>query len=817
MNYTLSQIAQIVKAVHTIIHQEEEIQAVYFDTRQISIPQRALFVAIESHKNDGHKYIHDAYQKGIRNFLVQYLDEKFFKQDANYIVVAHSIQALQIWAKYHRQLFNIPVIGITGSNGKTIVKEWLYFLLKDEYNICRSPRSFNSQIGVPISVLNLNDAHQLAIFEAGISLPQEMEKLESIIQPDIAILTHFGTAHSEGFSSDEEKLKEKLKLFAHSKINIIQKYHHSYLQSIHIPIQYIGISENPTDVVYIEQVQKMSSYTQVNLYINKQKFSFRIPFVDEASIKNAITCFVCIYFLNAELIPLILSRFAELPVISLRLEVKKGKFQSHIINDYYNSDIDSFEIAMSYFHQYQSHKVLILSDFEQVKNNDEIYQRAIQIIHTHTLKHLILIGNEWKKYLSQLLVNYTHYVTTADFINNIIIHSQIFFDATILIKGARRFEFEKIAQQLELKTHETILEIHIPALWHNLRYYKNIVGKNVKIMCMLKAAGYGSGSVEMAYALQKFGIDYIAVAYTDEGVELKQANIQLPIMVMLPEKNSFKDIIQYQLEPEIYSFEILNEFIQELEKQGIYQYPVHIKIDTGMHRLGFLPQDIPSLIHILSHQSHIVVRSIFSHFAASESDEHRAYTFKQIQLFDELSKQIETHLSYKTIRHICNSAAVNRYPQAHFDMIRIGIGMYGISDDWQEEKYLQNVLCLKTRIAQIKTLKKGDSVGYNRNTILDKDSEIAVIPIGYADGFSRKLGNKNFQVKYKEHLVPTIGNVCMDMTMIDVSHLNAVVGDEIIIFNSQEDIKKMAKHTHTIPYEVLTSISQRVKRIYIYE
>ncbi|GAB4209363.1 MAG: bifunctional UDP-N-acetylmuramoyl-tripeptide:D-alanyl-D-alanine ligase/alanine racemase [Bacteroidia bacterium] len=819
MKYSVSEISKIVNAARTIIFSDNDVQRIYIDTRQISIPENALFAAIETNKNDGHHYIKEAYQKGIRNFIVTRLQDDFIYPDANYILVNNAVDALQNLAHHHRQQFQIPVIGITGSNGKTIVKEWLYFLLKDRYNICRSPKSFNSQIGVPLSVLNLNESHQLAIFEAGISLPREMTVLEKIIQPDISILTHFGTAHSEGFENDEQKLNEKLKLFKRSKINIIQRYQNVYLQSQSFQKNFICISEKENDDVVVEQVVRTNQYSQITLKIKKERYTFQIPFVDDASVKNAITCFVCVYYLDKNYINEIITKLKNLPVVSLRLEILNGRFQSSIIADYYNSDIDSFETALSYLRQHASHtkKVLILSDFEEVKDVENVYHKAIQVIHQQDISHLILIGEQWQKFLYLIKIPSHHFITTADCIENISSLVHLFFNSLILVKGARKYEFEKIVDHLELKTHDTVLEVHIPALWHNLNYYKNLIGKNVRMMCMLKASGYGSGSIEMAYALQKFGVDYIAVAYSDEGVELKQANIQLPIMVMLPEKSSFKDIIQYRLEPEIYSFEILNAFLNELEKQGIEQYPVHLKLDTGMHRLGFLPDETHELIKLFTQTNLIAVKSIFSHLAASESDEHKEYTFQQIELFRQLSQQIEQALGYKTIKHICNSAAIARFPQAHMDMVRLGIGMYGITDNEEEQKHLQNVLQLKTKVSQIKYLKKGSSVGYSRASVLDRDSKIAVIPIGYADGFSRKLGNRRFQVKHKDKRIDTLGNICMDMTMLDVTDTNVCVGDEIIIFDSVEDIKKMSRICETIPYEILTSISERVKRVYVYE
>ncbi|GIV26352.1 MAG: bifunctional UDP-N-acetylmuramoyl-tripeptide:D-alanyl-D-alanine ligase/alanine racemase [Bacteroidia bacterium] len=818
MNYSLQDIADIVGGKLLSTNCNKQIQTIYIDTRQIALPENALFVAIETPKNDGHRYLKNAYEKGVKCFLVQYIPDNTNFEDACFIIVKNTIRALQRLAHYHRSQFNIPVIGITGSNGKTIVKEWLYFLLKDYFTICRSPKSFNSQIGVPLSVLNLNSSHTLAIIEAGISDPNEMEYLQSIIQPTIGIFTHFGSAHSENFESDEEKLNEKLKLFQSSKINIVQRFQNKFLQDKNFPINYKCISELEKDYFFVEKINKYTLSTSISVRIDNEFFQFAIPFIDDASIKNAITCLACIYVLDKTILPKLLNKFLELPPISLRLEIKKGKYQAILISDYYNSDIDSFEIAMSYFHQYpETPKVLILSDFDQIKNTDEIYSNALKIIHQYHLKQSIFIGEEWKEYLHKISVPYAHYLTTADFIEQVASYSDIFFKSVVLIKGARKFEFEKIAQYLELKSHDTILEINIPSLWHNLMYYKNLIGKQVQMMCMIKASGYGSGSIELAYALQRFGVDYLAVAYADEGVELRQAKVSLPIMVMLPEKQAFQDIIQHQLEPEIYSFEILNVFVEELKKQGINRYPVHIKFDTGMHRLGFLPDETPELINYLTSCSNIVVKSIFSHFAASESDLHKDYTLHQIQLFKDISTQVEQALNYKVIKHICNSAAIKRFPEGHFDMVRIGIGMYGISDDAEEQKQLQNVLKLKTKVEQIKHLKKGESVGYSRSVILSRDSKIAVIPVGYADGFFRKLGNGKFMVKFKDNFISTIGNVCMDMSFLDVTDVEVTVGDEIIIFNTYDDIKRMAETCGTIPYEILTSISQRVKRVYVYE
>lgn len=819
MNYSIHTIAEVIQAKeHSFFDENFSINSVLIDTRQATIYHSALFIAIVTKKSNGHLYIQDAYKKGVRNFLISEKKDEYLFEDANYVIVDDTIRAIQKLASFHRSKFQIPVIGITGSNGKTVVKEWLYELLKNNYHICRSPKSFNSQIGVPLSVLNLDQTHELAIFEAGISEADEMSSIASVINPNIAVLTSFGQAHSLGFSSEHQKLIEKLNLFQNAETKIIQRYKNEFLLGEKLN-DYVKISDVTQDEVVVQAVERNNNTSSIILLLNKEQYQISIPFLDDASVNNAITCFVVIYYLNKNLISTIIPLFKNLQPISLRMEVKRGIFQSLLINDFYNSDIDSFEIALSYLFQHfpMSQKVLILSDFEQVKYPEQIFNKAIQLLNDNPPHYVFFIGREWANYQQIVLKSKVYYFPSSEnFLDTISKYSDVFVQSTILLKGARNFEFEKLASYFQLKSHDTVLEVNISSLWNNLKYYKSLVG-NSKIMCMLKATGYGSGTIEMAYALQKFGVDYIAVAYADEGIELKDADLKIPIMVMLPEEESIQDIIQYKLEPEIYSFKILDLFIAVLEKLSIKQFPIHLKFDTGMHRLGFDEKEVDKLLEIIKKTNCIEVKSIFSHLSASESDEHRQFTLQQIQTFQNIAQKVEAALGYKVIKHICNSAAIQRYPEARMDMVRVGIGMYGISDNKSDINNLQNVLTLKTKIAQIKILSENETIGYGRAGVMNNAGKIAVIPIGYADGFSRRLSNGNFNVKIKNKYYPIIGRVCMDMSMIDVSNSDVKEGDEVIIFDNIEDIQKIAQYNNTISYEVLTSVSQRVKRVYIYD
>jgi alanine racemase len=794
------------------------------DSRSINFFSECAFFALASGRNNGHKYILDLYEKGVRCFIVSEKVESNFK-DCAFITVKNVLKALQELARYHRSQFHIPVIAVTGSNGKTIVKEWLYQLLKNKYTICRSPKSYNSQIGVPISVWNLNSNHNLGIFEAGISLPNEMNTLQEIIKPTLGVFTGLGAAHQEGFKTPEEKLLEKFKLFEHCSSLVIQGLERKQIPA-HLSVHELTlISEHEDADIVIEKTVSSTAGSDIILKYKNKNYSIHIPFTDQASIINATTCFGVLVGMRLDPSDFI-NGFKELQSVALRLEIKTGINNSVLINDFYNSDKDSFIIALNHLHQ-QSHsnkKIVILSDIEQSgKINAILYKELADLIAQYKIDIVIGVGRQISEYRNFFKTGSFFFNSTNDFISEVNSLHQLFYNSTILLKGARSFGFEKISQVLQQKSHDTVLEINLNNLVENINYYKGLLSPNTKIMCMVKAMGYGSGSVEIAKTLQHLGAGYLAVAYADEGVDLRHANINLPIMVMSPEQDSFEDIINHQLEPEIYSLKILNDFCNALDKIGFSEpYPVHIKIDTGMHRLGFdastgSSKEIDTLIEQLLKKPQVLVKSVFSHLVGADDPEMDNFTKEQISIFKNCFEKLEDKLGYKFLRHICNSGGTSRFKEAHFDMVRLGIGMYGIGINKEEQKKLKNVGSLKTRISQIKHLHSGQTVGYNRNGKIEKETSIATIPIGYADGFRRELGNGKLGVYINGKFCKTVGNVCMDMCMVDVTNVNCREGDEVVVFENFEQIQNMANAENTIPYELLTSLSARIKRVYVQE
>lgn len=788
------------------------------DSRAITDPGETAFFALVSKRNNGHKYIPELYKNGVRCFIVS--EEIKLPKDAAVIRVKNTLAALQQLAAYHRRRFQIPVIGITGSNGKTIVKEWLYALLKDELSVCRSPKSYNSQIGVPLSVWNLNDRHLLGIFEAGISTVKEMPKLEKIIQLNIGVFTNLGEAHSEGFSGIKQKISEKFSLFDNCEAIIV-----SGLKAAQIPAKYkkkkiLLIGKEKGCQIRIRTISHHNDNTVIETEIGKEKYAIEIPFSDSASVANAVTCFGVLYAMGFD-VKEHLEHFKKLPSIALRLEIKNGINNSVLINDFYNSDLDSLQIALNYLKQQSrnSTKTVILSDIEQSGQSDKtLYKEVAKLLRQNKIDTLIGIGKNISANAAAFTTGKIFFENTSDFVNAVNARELQFANSTILLKGARSFGFEKISQLLQQKSHDTVLEIDLNKLTENINYYRSLLKSGTQIMCMVKATGYGSGSSEIAKTLQHIGVNYLAVAYADEGVELRNAQIGLPIMVMSPEEDSFEDILNHHLEPEIYSFRILELFCKQLERSGHSEpYPVHIKIDTGMHRLGFEEKDLFRLAETLSGLSQIKVKSVFSHLVGTDNPELDHFTNDQIQIFERACSALETKLGYGFLKHICNSGGITRFKNAHYDMVRLGIGMYGVGVNAQEQEHLQNVSALKTRISQIKHLSKGQTVGYNRNGKAESDISIATIPIGYADGFRRDLGNGKYSVYINKIPCKTIGNICMDMCMIDITGLNCREGDEVIIFENFGQVKNLAAAMGTIPYEVLTSISTRVKRIYVHE
>lgn len=814
--YHLAQIAEI---TNTSLVGKNRQGLCYFlhDSRELQFASETLFIALKTKLNDGHKYIPDLIEAGVRSFLVSDMGfdyQRYEDQDVSFILSESPLLTIQQLAAYHRQQFSIPVIGITGSNGKTMVKEWLYQLLKTDYNICRSPKSYNSQIGVPLSVLNLNESHTLAIFEAGISLPGEMESLSSIIRPTIGLLTSLGSAHDEGFESREHKLSEKIKLLEGSDKIIVNGIERALIEKLDFKNVCLLSEQENADF------QISYNKNKVTLKGKSQEIVFELPFSDIASVYNASTCAVLMLQLGLKA-EIIVKKLSTLQAVALRLELKNGIHNSLIINDYYNSDLDSIKIALNYLQQQnqKNKKVVIVSDIEQSgMSNEMLYHKLSELLSQHQIDLLIGVGTEICKHRFLFKANSVFYTSTNEIISQFNLIDYQLSDSTILLKGARSFGFENLGRLLQLKSHDTIFEISLNNLRDNLNYYRSLLLPNVKLMCMVKAMAYGSGSSEIARNLQHLGADYLAVAYADEGVELRKSKITLPIMVMSPEEDAFDDIINYHLEPELYSMKSLNAFVQKLDNSGVTEaFPVHIKIDTGMHRLGFEEQQLEVLIKILKNSPQLKVKSVFSHLAASDNPKLDDFTQTQIATFESECKKLEQELGYSFMKHICNSGAISRFKSAHYDMVRLGIGMYGIGVDEKEQSKLQNVGCLKTKITQIKQIETGQTVGYNRSGKIEKQTKIAIIPIGYADGYNRLLGNGNYGVYINGTFCKTVGNVCMDMSMIDVTEITCKEGDDVIVFENAEQIQSLSKALHTIPYEILTNVSGRVKRIYIKE
>lgn len=827
MSYQISHIARIIHA-EGVVAVDTFIEHLLLDSRKIYSPASSLFFALRGPRRDGHQFIPELYKRGIRNFVVaeQVTAEDF--PETNFLMVADPLVALQELAAYHRDQFDIPVIGITGSNGKTVVKEWLYQLLQEDYTIVRSPKSYNSQIGVPLSVWGMNEKNNLALFEAGISEFGEMLRLEKIIRPTLGVLTNIGEAHSEGFNDAAHKFREKMVLFRNAKKLIGRaidfEERSDVVDMLNDELEVLTWGTGAYCDFVVEQGETIDQYTPVTIVRKDQKCRIRIPFTDEASVENAIIC-TCV-LLELEIDPAIIAeRVNKLHSVNMRLELKKGINHCAIINDSYSADLSSLEIALNFLDQQGAggKKTVILSDFLQSSITDEIlYAQVLENLLKHKVSRLVGIGEKISASFYQLQVNEEAgltvdlYPSTEDFIHHF--RSSSFKEETILVKGARIFAFEKIVQLLEQKAHQTVLEINLNALAYNLKEYQKRLKPSTKIMAMVKAFAYGSGGAEIAGILQYHKVDYLGVAYADEGVELRKAGISLPIMVMNPEENAFESIVENNLEPEIYSFTMLRAFDSFLQQEGLEQYPIHIEIETGMNRLGFAITDMEKLAAALQASSTMKVQTVFSHLAASEEMEQDEFTTQQFSLFDKAALLLKEKLGYGFIKHISNSAAAIRHPGLQMDMIRLGIGLYGVDSSGSLGSNLQTVATLKSTIAQLKYLKKGESVSYNRKGHIEKDSVIATIRIGYADGYPRRLGNGAGKVWVKGQLAPVVGTVCMDMFMIDVTAIPAVQeGDEVIIFGAPLPVQQVATWAQTIPYEIMTGVSQRVKRVYFEE
>ena len=823
MSYTIQYIAQVIKASNPECL-DATVDYLVIDSRKIIFPSSSLFFALAGPRRDGHIYIEEVYHRGVRNFVVSQRVDATIYPNANFLLVQDVLNALQILAANHRQQFDYPVIGITGSNGKTIVKEWLYQLLQADENIVRSPRSYNSQVGVPLSVWQMNSQHTLGIFEAGISTIGEMQALEQIIQPTIGVLTNIGEAHNEGFNDDVEKFYEKLLLFTHCKYLVFCKDVIPLGTTIHTilnpTIKLFSWSRKEPATVSVINEKKAFEYTQISILYLDETLTIRIPFTDSASIDNAITS-ICVLLLLGVGINNLQTRLLQLQPVEMRMQLKKGINNTYILNDSYSNDLSSLSIALDYLKQQSgdTNRTVILSDILQSgMANEQLYQLVANELQQRNIHRLIGIGNAISKchYVFSNIGQTSFYTTTEDFLQHAT-HQQ-FSNDYILLKGARLFSFERINHWFEQKVHQTVMEINLSAMVQNVKQYQQKLLPTTKLMAMVKAFSYGSGSVEVARLLQFHKVDYLAVAYTDEGVDLRKAGITLPIMVMNVDEAGFDALVEHNLEPEIYSFNIYNAFHQYLLQLAIHQFPVHIKFNTGMNRLGFEVADAYQLAQQLTTQQTVVVKTVFSHLVASESAEHDGFTQHQAALFDKACGVLEQYLPYNFIKHIANSSGIFRHPHLQYHMVRLGIGLYGVDSANGTELHLQPVASLKTTIAQIRTVKAQDTVGYNRKGKVVRDSKIATIRIGYADGFNRQLGNGVGHVYVQNKLAPVIGNVCMDMAMIDITDIDNVQEGSIVeIFGKYLPIQQVAKWSNTIAYEVMTTINQRVKRVYIEE
>ncbi len=814
---------------------EADIQHLAWDSRKISTSlEGTLFIAIKGERHDGHDFIKKAYEAGVRNFLVERAEVPDLSS-ANIFLVRNSLQALQEIAQVHRESFSYPVWAITGSNGKTIVKEWLHFLLSARYVLVRSPRSYNSQLGVPLSVWEMEKWHEMALFEAGISKPGEMARLQKVIQPELGIFTNIGSAHDEGFLTRQEKVREKLRLFEQAKVIVYSRDNPSldkeilqFAQDRELELFHWSEDETLESVLRILPSQGLEK--RIDFEYQGQAYSLQIPFVDKASRQNAIHCLAALLYLKwppAEFIPL----FARLPPVKMRLELKKGNGDFYLIDDSYNNDLGGLRIALDYWQaQVQMpRKIAILSDvLESGRSPKDVYKEVHSLLEQKHVDVLYAIGENMRKYLPTSGLTVGFFSDTHSFLQQL--NQEVLRNAMVLVKGGRKFAFEKIIQKLEEQSHTTVLEINLDALVHNLNVFRSLLKPATKLLVMVKAFAYGNGSAEIAGLLAYHRVDYLGVAYPDEGVALRQNGIKLPILVLNPEPGTYDKLIQYDLEPELYSFQKLEEYRQFVKRHALHSpskvYPVHLKLDTGMHRLGFVPQDLPRLLKYLEAESLYPLKliSVFSHLAAADGEEHDAFTQNQIACYEEMTQKIEKVLGYSFIKHILNSPGITRFPEAQFDMVRLGVGLYGVQTPEGALPQLRPISTLKTQISQIKNLKAGDSVGYSRQGTIHDKRVIAIMAIGYADGFPRALGQGVGEVlvyprNYPEEgvRVPVMGNVCMDMTMIDITGMELEEGDDVIIFNEQLSLEEMAKSLHTIPYEILTNISTRIRRIFYTE
>ncbi|KNB62179.1 bifunctional UDP-N-acetylmuramoyl-tripeptide:D-alanyl-D-alanine ligase/alanine racemase [Chryseobacterium sp. Hurlbut01] len=812
MNYTINQIAEITNS-KVIGNNELIIKNIAFDSRIIYAIKNTAFIAINTKKNSGEKFIESVVDRGIKVIISEHHYPQF--ENITWIIVENAVQFLQKLAKYHSEHSDLKSIGITGSNGKTILKEWLYQCLWNEFPTVKSPKSFNSQIGLPLSLLQINKCHKLGIFEVGISMPNEMETLENIFHPQIGLLTHIGTAHAANFSSEEELIDEKIKLFKDSEViiyngdNLLVDNKIKELYSSKKLITY-GFQKN-NDVFVKTNVKDENIVVK---YFDEE-ISFPVYQRDEATLSNALALITVLKELNISN-ENIIEKINALKAVEMRLEAIEGIKNNIIINDSFNLDLDSLKTALQFLNEYKKpKKTLVLTDiFDVNSNSKELYEEVSELVNEQKFDSVFLIGEEITQFRELFKSNTFTFINTKELIDSK--HLTEIENQIILLKGSRKFEIEKLKDLLELRKHDTVLEINLNAILHNINYHKSLLKTSTKMMVMVKANAYGLGSYEISEFLQHHHIDYLGVAFADEGVELRKKGITTPIVVMNPEQHSYDTIIQYNLEPEIYSFRVLELFYEAAQKSGhTKEYPIHIKLETGMHRLGFKENELDDLIQTLHHKN-LRVQSIFSHLSSSDVPEEREFTLKQLETFSKNSSYLIKNIGYQPMRHILNSSGITNYTEHQYDMVRIGIGMLGESPTPEIQKQLRSSVSFKTVISQISMVGNGESVGYSRKYKTNHLTKIATIPVGYADGIPRLIGNLVGNVGVNKTLAPIVGNICMDMMMINVDEVqNVKEGDKVTIFNAKPSLKEFAGYCKTITYEVLTSISPRVKRIYI--
>lgn len=808
--YTITEIASAINAQKTGNFEQSANFLLLTDSRNLTNVDDTIFIALKTKYNNGHRFIPELVNKGVKIFIVDkdFNAESF--QGICFLIVEDTLNALQEIAVFHRKHFSIPIIGITGSNGKTIVKEWLADILKDDFTICANPKSYNSQIGVPLSIWQLNTDHTLGIFEAGISTVDEMEKLSKIIQANIGILTHLGTAHNEGFDSPDQKLVEKLKLFRNCD-HVYTEFNDSVVNLLKEKAITFGFNE-PKATLNITERKISQTFTEITSIYNGSNINFSIPFSDEASIENAcLCCLVCLSLGKFDA-----RKFQVLKTISMRMELKKGIHSCILVNDSYSNDVNALSNALSFLKQQSIHSkaTVILSDIEGSGLPSVIlYKQIKSLLLDKNIKRIIGIGSEYLAYKGIFENHFetNFYANTEALLDDF--YSLKFHEESILIKGGRKFEFEKIVKKLEQENHGTVLEINLSAALKNLYAIKNKMPKDIKVMAMVKAFAYGSGSYEIAKLLQN-KVDYLAVAYIEEGISLRQSGINTPIMVMNSDSDAIEQLIEYDLEPVVFSNEFLNQYVSRNSRSNLR---IHIEIDTGMHRLGYLENEIDALIDIISLSKNLKIASIFSHLSGSDEAIFDEFTRFQISTFNKIANKIESAIGYNTIKHISNTAAALRFKQNDLDMVRLGIGLYGIDPSKLFDNLLEPVFTLKTHISQIKSVYANESIGYSRKSISNTDRKIAVLAIGYADGLNRALSNGIGGFYINNQYAPIAGNICMDMCMVDISNIECRSGDEAILFGKDFPIDKVADQLNTIPYEILTSISQRVKRVYVSE